>query len=256
MKTIFNNLTIIDNIYKRLNVYLIIYPWIMYIFTFIFLLLFRLLFINQIVAEEVISKPENTPDEKLTKLQIAVICGISAVLGVIAYLKFGPSEPVTDIAVIDYQISNITVVLPAFIPQICLDFVTMCYDYVKFSTKLYTLPDDTLKPPIPFLKAVYLHLFSIEEYRNSLISLISAGKHNGIHIIQIIRSCQVDSKTLMDKQIFFNIGMVQTSLLLNDYKFNVISPFMHEIFTDISKYDALAIRYKQTAIPVSNSNTD
>ena len=107
---------------------------------------------------------------------------------------------------------------------------------------------------------VYLHLFSLDKYRDRLTIILHAGNINETlkpftQIIQILRSCQT-TEVLLDKQIFFNLGLVHTAILENSGKLNLMSPFMHEIYNNRAQYNILCNEFKSIGAHLINSSNN
>ena len=244
-------------IYQRIIIFLTLYPWIMSIIFFIFLIVLRLLFADCVYAEEVSTKTENTHEKTIKYFKIGGIFVIG-IASIIFYKYALPlSSESTDIANINYEIATISIMLPEFIPKMCLNFVTDIYDFIKKGSRIRELPDNALKEPIMFLKSVYLHLFSLDEYHERLTVVLNSDTLKPLtQIIQILRSCQTTTKVLLDKQIFFNLGLVHTAILENNGKLNLMSPFMNGIFNNRSQYDVLCNQFKSIGAQLVSSNNN
>lgn len=231
--------------FQRITVYLILYPWIKYIITFIFLILLRMLFVNQVFADEISSKSEI--NHETTKKYIKIGLTVVACVFLLRFAVYHSPIESTDISVINYDIANITVELPKFIPLMCLDYVTDIYAIIKNSV---WLKNNMLTKEATFSQGVFYELFITDRFYSRLTILLKATDVNDpqnafIRIIQVFRACQTATHSLLDKQIFFSLGFVHTFILENIESASDLSPIFRDMMANSEKYNALINHYKQ-----------
>jgi hypothetical protein len=152
--------------------------------------------------------------------------------------------------VTSFDISNISVMLPDIIPRICLTYVVDCYDLIKNGSWVKHLPKNILQPEVTFFRGVFYDLFCSDQFYNRLTIIMNANNVNDpqnvfIQIIQIFRACQTTTQSLLDKQIFLNLGLVHTIILENDYKINAVAPIINDILDNPARYSVLVNHFKE-----------